>query len=168
MISCFNSSASGDNLIFELTAPDYTEPGRLRSKSASIAEEKAAGRPKLWRSILTDNWAGRKFPVRKEVLYNLMPPAAEDVANDLDKALKKTAVNAVYPSQSTVESAFFDNYRRLRNISRSRFLRVTGSPSAKTLCWIRVLYNEVPFIANGSAIFADQNTLHTVNIRGRY
>jgi hypothetical protein len=56
-----------------------------------------SGHPKPKRLILADDWPAGIHPLRKEVPYNLVPPAAEDVAYQLDAAPPGTTIVPVGP-----------------------------------------------------------------------
>jgi len=80
------TSAPADAPVFDSITPDIPNAGWSEREYQDLLGMKFTGHPKPKRLILADDWPAGVYPLRKEIPWNLMPPAAEDVAYQLDEA----------------------------------------------------------------------------------
>ncbi len=80
------TSAPAGDPTFESITPDIPNAGWSEREYMDLLGMRFEGHPKPKRLILADDWPAGIHPLRKEVPYNLVPPAAEDVAYQLDAA----------------------------------------------------------------------------------
>ncbi len=106
------------------------------------------GHPKPKRLILADDWPAGIYPLRKEVPYNLEPPAAEDVAYRLDEAPPGTTIVPIGPFHASLhEPEHFAVYVDGETIKGCDYRGFMTHRGIEKLCQTQVSYNEVPFVA---------------------
>ena len=106
------------------------------------------GHPKPKRLVLADDWPAGIYPLRKEVPYNLEPPAAEDVAYRLDEAPPGTTVVPIGPFHSSLhEPEHFAVYVDGETIKGCDYRGFMTHRGIEKLCQTQVSYNEIPFVA---------------------
>ncbi len=104
--------------------------------------------PKPKRLVLADDWPEGIYPLRKEVPYNLVPPAAEDVAYELDKNPPGTTTIPIGPFHASLhEPEHFAVYVDGETIKGCDYRGFMTHRGIEKLCQTQVSYNEVPFIA---------------------
>lgn len=142
------TSVPADNPELDSITPDIPNAGWSEREYIDLLGMKFTDHPKPKRLILADDWPEGIHPLRKEIPWNLMPPAAEDVAYQLDEApegcttvpigpfhpmLHEPCHFAVYVDGETVKGADYRGFMTHRGIEK--------------LCTTQVTYNEVPYIA---------------------
>lgn len=106
------------------------------------------GHPNPKRLILSDDWPEGLYPLRKEVPHDMVPPAAEDVAFELDNAPEGTSVVPVGPFHPSLhEPAHFAVYVDGETIKGCEYRGFMTHRGIEKLCQTQVTYNEIPFIA---------------------
>ncbi len=73
-----------DDPVLESITPDIPNAGWSEREYQDLLGFRFEGHPKPKRLILADDFPDGIYPLRKEIPWNLMPPAAEDVAYQLD------------------------------------------------------------------------------------
>lgn len=91
------TSAPAADPTFESLTPDIPSAGWTEREYQDLLGMKFTGHPKPKRLVLADDWPAGIYPLRKEVPYNLEPPAAEDVAYRLDEAPPGTTIVPIGP-----------------------------------------------------------------------
>ena len=131
---------------------------------------KFEGHPKPKKLILADDWPAGIYPLRKEVPYNLVPPAAEDVAYQLDEAPPEgctiVPVGPFHPSlHEPAHFAVFVDGETIKGCDYRGFMTHRG---IEKLCQTQVSYNEVPSSPSGSAGSAARCTPPAIPRRWRW
>ncbi len=142
------TAAPADNPVFDSITPDIPNAGWSEREYIDLLGMKFTGHPKPKRLILADDWPEGIHPLRKEVPYNLVPPAAEDVAYQLDECPPGCSVVPVGPFHPSLHEpahfAVFVDGETIKGCDYRGFMTHRG---IEKLCTTQVSYNEVPFIA---------------------
>ena len=142
------TSAPASDPLFDSITPDIPNAGWSEREYMDLLGMKFAGHPKPKRLILADDWPEGVHPLRKEVPYNLVPPAAEDVAYQLDEAPEGTTVIPIGPFHSSLhEPEHFAVYVDGETIKGCDYRGFMTHRGIEKLCQTQVSYNEVPFVA---------------------
>ena len=142
------TSAPADNPVFDSITPDIPNAGWSEREYMDLLGMKFTGHPKPKRLILADDWPEGIHPLRKEVPYNLVPPAAEDVAYQMDECPPGCSVVPVGPFHPSLhEPAHFAVYVDGETIKGCDYRGFMTHRGIEKLCTSQVSYNEVPFIA---------------------
>ncbi len=145
---CIRTSAPVDNPEFDSITPDIPNAGWSEREYMDLLGMKFKGHPKPKRLILADDWPEGVYPLRKEVPYNLMPPAAENVAYQLDEAPEGCTTIPVGPFHPTLhEPAHFAVFVDGETIKGCDYRGFMVHRGLEKLCQTQVTYNEIPFIA---------------------
>jgi Ni,Fe-hydrogenase III large subunit/Ni,Fe-hydrogenase III component G len=133
---------------FPSLTPDIPSAGWTERECMDLLGLKFPGHPKPKKLILADDWPAGIYPLRKDVPYNLVPPAAEDVAYQLDEAPPGTTVVPVGPFHTSLhEPAHFAVYVDGETIKGCDYRGFMTHRGIEKLCQTQVSYNEVPFVA---------------------
>ena len=142
------TSAPADAPVFDSITPDIPNAGWSEREYQDLLGMKFTGHPKPKRLILADDWPAGVYPLRKEIPWNLMPPAAEDVAYQLDEAPAGCTTVPVGPFHPTLHEpahfAVFVDGETIKGCDYRGFMTHRG---IEKLCQTQVSYNEIPFIA---------------------
>ncbi len=142
------TSVPADNPVMDSITPDIPNAGWSEREYADLLGMKFTGHPKPKRLILADDWPEGIYPLRKEVPWNLMPPAAEDVAYQLDECPEGCSIIPVGPYHPTLhEPAHFAVYVDGETIKGSDYRGFMTHRGIEKLCQTQLTYNEVPFVA---------------------
>ncbi len=142
------TSAPAADPTFESITPDLPGAGWSEREYMDLLGMKFTGHPKPKRLILADDWPAGVHPLRKEVPYNLVPPAAEDVAYQLDEAPPGTTIVPIGPFHASLhEPAHFAVYVDGETIKGCDYRGFMTHRGIEKLCQTQVSYNEVPFVA---------------------
>ncbi|MBN2079311.1 MAG: NADH-quinone oxidoreductase subunit C, partial [Spirochaetes bacterium] len=148
MFVCLRTAAPADDPSFDSITPDIPNAGWSEREYMDLLGMKFPGHPKPKRLILADDWPEGVYPLRKEVPWNLMPPAAEDVAYKLDEAPEGCTTIPVGPFHPMLHEpehfAVFVDGETIKGCDYRGFMVHRG---LEKLCQTQVTYNEVPFIA---------------------
>lgn len=148
MFVCLRTAAPADDPSFDSITPDIPNAGWSEREYMDLLGMKFPGHPKPKRLILADDWPEGVYPLRKEVPWNLMPPAAEDVAYKLDEAPEGCTTIPVGPFHPTLhEPAHFAVFVDGETIKGCDYRGFMVHRGLEKLCQTQVTYNEVPFIA---------------------
>jgi len=142
------TSAPADAPAFDSIAPEIPAAGWTEREYMDLLGFAFKGNPKPKKLILADDWPAGIYPLRKEVPYNLVPPAAEDVAYQLDEAPPGTTTVPIGPFHPTLhEPAHFAVYVDGETIKGCDYRGFMTHRGIEKLCQTQVSYNEVPFVA---------------------
>ncbi len=142
------TSAPAADPVFDSITPDIPSAGWSEREYQDLLGLTFAGHPKPKRLILADDWPAGIYPLRKEVPYNLEPPAAEDVAYRLDEAPPGTTVVPIGPFHSSLhEPEHFAVYVDGETIKGCDYRGFMTHRGIEKLCQTQVSYNEIPFVA---------------------
>jgi Ni,Fe-hydrogenase III large subunit/Ni,Fe-hydrogenase III component G len=142
------TSAPASDPTFDSITPDIPNAGWSEREYQDLLGMKFTGHPKPKRLILADDWPDGIYPLRKEVPYNLEPPAAEDVAYRLDEAPPGTTIVPVGPFHVSLhEPEHFAVYVDGETIKGCDYRGFMTHRGIEKLCQTQVSYNEVPFVA---------------------
>lgn len=145
---CLRTSAPAADPVFDSITPDIPNAGWSERECMDLLGMKFAGHPKPKRLILADDWPEGVYPLRKEVPWNLMPPAAENVAYQLDEAPAGCTTIPVGPFHPTLhEPAHFAVFVDGETIKGCDYRGFMVHRGIEKLCQTQVTYNEIPFIA---------------------
>jgi Ni,Fe-hydrogenase III large subunit/Ni,Fe-hydrogenase III component G len=145
---CLRTAAPVDNPEFDSITPDIPNAGWSEREYMDLLGMKFKGHPKPKRLILADDWPAGVYPLRKEVPWNLMPPAAENVAYQLDEAPEGCTTIPVGPFHPTLhEPAHFAVFVDGETIKGCDYRGFMVHRGLEKLCQTQVTYNEIPFIA---------------------
>ena len=145
--SCGPSAPAADPA-FESITPDIPNAGWSEREYQDLLGMTFTGHPKPKRLVLADDWPAGIYPLRKEVPYNLVPPAAEDVAYQLDEAPPGTTIVPVGPFHVSLhEPEHFAVYVDGETIKGCDYRGFMTHRGIEKLCQTQVSYNEVPFVA---------------------
>ena len=145
---CLRTSAPAADPTFDSITPDIPNAGWSERECMDLLGMKFAGHPKPKRLILADDWPEGVYPLRKEVPWNLMPPAAENVAYQLDEAPEGCTTIPVGPFHPTLhEPAHFAVFVDGETIKGCDYRGFMVHRGIEKLCQTQVTYNEIPFIA---------------------
>ncbi len=148
MFVCLRTAAPADDPSFDSITPDIPNAGWSEREYMDLLGMKFPGHPKPKRLILADDWPAGVYPLRKEVPWNLMPPAAEDVAYQIDEAPEGCTTIPVGPFHPTLhEPAHFAVFVDGETIKGCDYRGFMVHRGLEKLCQTQVTYNEVPFIA---------------------
>lgn len=142
------TSAPVENPVFESITPDIPNAGWSEREYMDLLGMKFNNHPKPKKLILADDWPAGIYPLRKEVPYNMVPPAAEDVAYQFDECPPGCSVVPVGPFHPSLHEpahfAVFVDGETIKGCDYRGFMTHRG---IEKLCTTQVSYNEVPFIA---------------------
>ncbi len=128
--------------------PDIPNAGWSEREYMDLLGMKFKGHPKPKRLVLADDWPNGIHPLRKEVPYNLVPPAAEDVAYQLDEAPEGCTTIPLGPWHPAIHEphhwAIFVDGETIKGCDYRGFMTHRG---IEKLCTTQLTYNEVPFVA---------------------
>jgi Ni,Fe-hydrogenase III large subunit/Ni,Fe-hydrogenase III component G len=142
------TSAPAADPTFESITPDIPSAGWTEREYQDLLGMKFTGHPKPKRLVLADDWPAGIYPLRKEVPYNLEPPAAEDVAYRLDAAPPGTTIVPIGPFHVSLhEPEHFAVYVDGETIKGCDYRGFMTHRGIEKLCQTQVSYNEVPFVA---------------------
>ncbi len=142
------TSAPAADPSFDSLTPDIPSAGWTEREYQDLLGMTFTGHPKPKRLILADDWPAGIYPLRKEVPYNLEPPAAEDVAYRLDEAPPGTTIVPVGPFHISLhEPEHFAVYVDGETIKGCDYRGFMTHRGIEKLCQTQVSYNEVPFVA---------------------
>lgn len=145
---CVRTKAPEADPVFESITPDILGAGWSEREYMDLLGMKFNNHPKPKKLILADDWPAGVYPLRKEVPYNLVPPAAEGVAYQLDEAPAGTTVVPVGPFHTCLhEPAHFAVYVDGETIKGCDYRGFMTHRGIEKLCTTQVSYNEVPYIA---------------------
>jgi Ni,Fe-hydrogenase III large subunit/Ni,Fe-hydrogenase III component G len=145
---CLRTAAPVDNPEFDSITPDIPNAGWSEREYMDLLGMKFKGHPKPKKLILADDWPAGVYPLRKEVPWNLMPPAAENVAYQLDEAPEGCTTIPVGPFHPTLhEPAHFAVFVDGETIKGCDYRGFMVHRGLEKLCQTQVTYNEIPFIA---------------------
>lgn len=145
---CLRTSAPADDPVFDSITPDIPNAGWSERECMDLLGMRFAGHPKPKRLILADDWPEGVHPLRKDVPWNLMPPAAENVAYQLDEAPEGCTTIPVGPFHPTLhEPAHFAVFVDGETIKGCDYRGFMVHRGLEKLCQTQVTYNEIPFIA---------------------
>ncbi len=145
---CVRTSVPENNPVMDSITPDIPNAGWSEREYMDLLGMKFTGHPKPKRLILADDWPEGIYPLRKEVPYNMVPPAAENVAYQLDEAPAGTSTIPVGPFHSALhEPCHFAVYVDGETIKGCDYRGFMTHRGIEKLCTTEVSYNEVPFIA---------------------
>ena len=126
----------------------YPNAGWSEREYMDLLGMKFTGHPNPKRLILADDWPEGVYPLRKDVPHDMVPPAAEDVAFELDNAPEGTSVVPVGPFHPSLhEPAHFAVYVDGETIKGCEYRGFMTHRGIEKLCQTQVTYNEIPFIA---------------------
>jgi Ni,Fe-hydrogenase III large subunit/Ni,Fe-hydrogenase III component G len=142
------TSAPAADPSFDSLTPDIPSAGWTEREYQDLLGMTFTGHPKPKRLILADDWPAGIYPLRKEVPYNLEPPAAEDVAYRLDEAPPGTTTIPIGPFHVSLhEPEHFAVYVDGETIKGCDYRGFMTHRGIEKLCQTQVGYNEVPFVA---------------------
>ncbi|MDD8025747.1 MAG: NADH-quinone oxidoreductase subunit C [Acidobacteriota bacterium] len=146
--TAIRTSAPAETPEFPSITPDIPVAGWTEREYRDLLGFRFPGHPKPKKLILADDWPDGIYPLRKEVPYNLVPPAAEDVAYQLDEAPPGTTMVPVGPFHSSLhEPAHFAVYVDGETIKGCDYRGFMTHRGIEKLCQTQVSYNEIPFVA---------------------
>ena len=145
---CARAKAPQADPSFASITPDIPGAGWSEREYMDLLGFQFPGHPKPKRLVLADDWPAGIYPLRKEVPYDLMPPAAEDVAYQLDEAPPGTTTIPIGPFHPCLHEpahfAVFVDGETIKGCDYRGFMTHRG---IEKLCTTQVSYNEVPYIA---------------------
>lgn len=142
------ASAPAAEPSFPSLTPDLPAAGWTEREYHDLLGFEFSGHPKPKKLILADDWPAGIHPLRREVPYNLVPPAAEDVAYQLDEAPPGTTTVPVGPFHTSLhEPAHFAVYVDGETIKGCDYRGFMTHRGIEKLCQTQVSYNEIPFVA---------------------
>jgi len=145
---CVKTSVPADNPVMDSITPDIWGAGWSEREYMDLLGMKFEGHPKPKRLVLADDWPEGIYPLRKEVPHDLVPPAAEDVAYQIDECPEGTTVVPVGPFHTCLhEPEHFAVYVDGETIKGCDYRGFMTHRGIEKLCTTQVSYNEVPFIA---------------------
>ncbi|HOJ26039.1 MAG TPA: NADH-quinone oxidoreductase subunit C [Candidatus Saccharicenans sp.] len=114
------------------------------------------------RLVLSDDWPEGIYPLRQEVPYDLMPPAAEEVAFRLDEAPPGSSIIPFGPFHACLhEPAHFAVYVDGEEIKGCEYRGFMVHRGIEKLAATELTYNEIPFVAE--RICGICGSVHSVN-----
>jgi len=142
------TSVPEENPVLDSITPDIPGAGWSEREYIDLLGMKFEGHPKPKKLILADDWPEGIYPLRKEVPHDLVPPAAEDVAYQLDECPEGCSMVPVGPFHTALhEPAHFAVYVDGETIKGCDYRGFMTHRGIEKLCESQVSYNEVPFIA---------------------
>jgi Ni,Fe-hydrogenase III large subunit/Ni,Fe-hydrogenase III component G len=142
------ASAPAAEPSFPSLTPDLPAAGWTEREYRDLLGFEFPGHPKPKKLILADDWPAGIHPLRREVPHNLVPPAAEDVAYQLDEAPPGTTTVPVGPFHTSLhEPAHFAVYVDGETIKGCDYRGFMTHRGIEKLCQTQVSYNEIPFVA---------------------
>jgi Ni,Fe-hydrogenase III large subunit/Ni,Fe-hydrogenase III component G len=128
--------------------PHLPSAGWSERENMDLLGFRFTGHPKPKRLVLSDDFPEGVYPLRKEIPWNLMPPAAEDVAYQLDEAPEGCSVVPIGPFHPTLhEPAHFAVYVDGETVKGCDYRGFMTHRGIEKLCQTQVTYNEIPYIA---------------------
>ena len=147
-ILLLRTAVPGTNPVMPSITPDIPGAGWSEREYMDLLGMKFEGHPKPKKLITADDWPTDIYPLRKEVPYNMVPPAAEDVAYQLDECPEGSSIVPVGPFHTALhEPALFAVYVDGETIKGCDYRGFMTHRGIEKLCESQVSYNEVPFIA---------------------
>jgi len=114
------------------------------------------------RLVLSDDWPEGIYPLRQEVPYDLIPPAAEEVAFRLDEAPPGSSIIPFGPFHACLhEPAHFAVYVDGEEIKGCEYRGFMVHRGIEKLAATELTYNEIPFVAE--RICGICGSVHSVN-----
>ncbi|MCL4849189.1 MAG: NADH-quinone oxidoreductase subunit C [Acidobacteria bacterium] len=148
VFACVRTRAPQADPSFDSITPLLPAAGWSERECADLLGMRFDGHPKPKKLVLADDWPAGVYPLRKEVPHDLVPPAAEDVAYQLDAAPPGTTTVPVGPFHPSLhEPAHFAVYVDGETIKGCDYRGFMTHRGIEKLCTTQVSYNEVPFIA---------------------
>ncbi|HOD14432.1 MAG: NADH-quinone oxidoreductase subunit C [Spirochaetes bacterium] len=142
------TAAPVDSPVFDSITPDIPNAGWSEREYMDLLGMKFTDHPKPKKLILADDWPEGVYPLRKDVPYNLMPPAAENVAYQLDEAPEGCTTIPVGPFHPTLhEPAHFAVFVDGETIKGCDYRGFMVHRGLEKLCQTQLTYGEVPYIA---------------------
>ncbi len=134
--------------VMDSITPDIPNAGWSEREYMDLLGMKFTAHPKPKRLILADDWPEGVHPLRKDIPWNLMPPAAEDVAYQLDECPEGCSIIPVGPYHPTLhEPAHFAVFVDGETIKGSDYRGFMTHRGIEKLCQTQLTYNEIPFVA---------------------
>ncbi len=147
-VVALRAAAPAADPVFDSITPDIPGAGWSEREYQDLLGMTFTGHPKPKRLVLADDWPAGIYPLRKEVPHDLEPPAAEDVAYQLDEAPPGTTIVPVGPFHSSLhEPEHFAVYVDGETIKGCDYRGFMTHRGIEKLCQTQVSYNEVPFVA---------------------
>ncbi|MCM2322602.1 MAG: NADH-quinone oxidoreductase subunit C [Oligoflexia bacterium] len=144
----FRTNAPAADPSFESITPDIPNAGWSEREYMDLLGLKFSGHPKPKRLVLADDWPEGIYPLRKEVPHDLVPPAAEDVAYQLEQGPPGTTTIPIGPYHPCLhEPEHFAVYVDGETIKGCDYRGFMTHRGIEKLCTTAVSYNEVPYIA---------------------
>ncbi|RPJ61910.1 MAG: Fe-S-binding domain-containing protein, partial [Acidobacteria bacterium] len=148
LFACVRTTAPQADPTFDSITPFLPTAGWSERECADLLGMRFCGHPKPKKLILADDWPAGVYPLRKDVPHDLVPPAAENVAYQLDEAPPGTTTVPVGPFHPSLhEPAHFAVYVDGETIKGCDYRGFMAHRGIEKLCTTQVSYNEVPFIA---------------------
>lgn len=142
------TSAPADDPAFNSITREIPSAGWSERECMDLLGMKFTGHPKPKRLVLADDWPAGIHPLRKDVPHDLVPPAAEDVAYQLDEAPPGTTTVPIGPFHASLhEPEHFAVYVDGETIKGCDYRGFMTHRGIEKLCQTQVSYNEVPFVA---------------------
>ncbi len=142
------SAAPEGEPVFDSITNEVPSAGWTEREYMDLLGMKFPGHPKPKKLILADDWPEGIYPLRKEVPHDMVPPAAEDVAYQIDEAPEGCDTISVGPFHPSLHEpnhwSVFVEGETIRGADYRGFMTHRG---IEKLCTTQVSYNEVPFIA---------------------
>ena len=128
--------------------PDIPNAGWSEREYMDLLGMRFSGHPKPKRLVLADDWPEGVHPLRKDIPWNLMPPAAEDVAYQLDECPEGCSIVPLGPYHPTLhEPEHFAIYVDGETVKGCDYRGFMTHRGIEKLCQTQLTYNEVPFVA---------------------
>ncbi len=145
---CVRTAVPESDPVLDSITPDVPNAGWSEREYMDLLGMKFTGHPKPKRLVLADDWPEGIHPLRKDVPYNLVPPAAENVAYQMDECPEGCSVVPVGPFHPSLHEpnhwSIFVDGETIKGCDYRGFMTHRG---IEKLCTTQVSYNEVPFIA---------------------
>ena len=147
-ILLLRTAVPGSNPVMDSITNDIPGAGWSEREYIDLLGIKFTGHPKPKKLITADDWPTDVYPLRKEVPYNMVPPAADNVAYQLDECPDGTSLVPVGPFHTALhEPALFAVYVDGETIKGCDYRGFMTHRGIEKLCESQVSYNEIPFIA---------------------
>lgn len=145
---CVRTSVPESDPVMESITPDLPSAGWSEREFMDLLGMQFTNHPKPKKLVLSDDWPAGIYPLRKDVPHDLVPPAAEDVAYQLDEAPPGTRIVPVGPFHPCLhEPEHFAVYVDGETIKGCDYRGFMTHRGIEKLCQTQVSYNEIPFIA---------------------
>ncbi len=145
---CVNSFTPENDPVFESITPDVPSAGWSEREYMDLLGMKFTNHPKPKRLVLADDWPEGIHPLKKDIPHDLMPPAAEDVAYQMDECPDGCTTIPVGPFHPSLhEPNYWSVYVDGETIKGADYRGFMTHRGIEKLCSTQVSYNEIPFIA---------------------